>query len=507
VYGDKNRLVISNEVETLVSKDTDRYESFCASEDGKKFFFVRDQKLIMTEGLDAPREVLGDYLGTTSHEFGRPEPLRERFVAFADGKTKLWNCADGSSRTVTADKLGKFDYEGISVGGLNIVMDADDAKFCFSNRPGQTAFERISGPCRVRRRKDSNRFELQAKGRCVYQFNLDDGSVHACSDKELGSMWPWREYIDHGSDRFVTPEMRSALTRGTLVKLQGNDPVDIRVGDNNLNLGCVPLSATLPLYGCEVNGTFAASRLMPDGTANLELSWKLVEGTERDFVDVWFDNSGSTALPFPCNGKRDGVFCVRDNVGQWRDVAVPSRLRADFLRTSRGRIVPHPAGALFAVVEQQSEVTDATVTSPKLVTGLRIYRFGSDESVALDPLPAWVWSQLRDREVAATNYWTPEGTLRVWPLKYTDEQTGAERYCGAELDGTPKVSVYCNEGKVSSKSRFGMRERRPGVLDETLDAGRSWQDVALPRNAPTDDLLCSATGCFFGAYYRSGWGR
>jgi len=56
------------------------------------------------------------------------------------------------------------------------------------------------------------------------------------------------------------------------------------------------------------------------------------------------------------------------------------------------------------------------------------------------------------------------------------------------------------QGRLFESGQFGLLQKRPNEVYETLDAGASWTRVSLPVGLETDQIACTPIGCRIGPY-------
>jgi hypothetical protein len=133
-----------------------------------------------------------------------------------------------------------------------------------------------------------------------------------------------------------------------------------------------------------------------------------------------------------------------------------------------------------------------------------LFRADRGAPVAMEGIPHWILNELvgADQRSAA---WTISNGLRFWPMKRQHPISGQPEFCGIEFDMAGAFSVSCKQGKMSEERGFGLWLQSASEPWETLDAGVTWHAVKVPK-LTAEEPRCEAMGCFFGPYYRAGWG-
>ncbi len=76
----------------------------------------------------------------------------------------------------------------------------------------------------------------------------------------------------------------------------------------------------------------------------------------------------------------------------------------------------------------------------------------------------------------------------------------------ANIAAAEEPKIECPDGKLATAGRLALCEKTPGEYVETLDAGKTWTPITLPKGTANESLWCTAVGCRIGPYWRSGWG-
>ena len=144
-----------------------------------------------------------------------------------------------------------------------------------------------------------------------------------------------------------------------------------------------------------------------------------------------------------------------------------------------------------------------------------IFQANFGEPRVVKQLPAWILQALSGLSDAPSSStagdqldlsFARDGQLRAWPLERKHPAFGTSEHCGVDVRGDGSFDTACIQGRLFESGQFGLLQKQPNEVYETLDAGASWTRVSLPAGLETDQIACTPIGCRIGPYWRAGWG-
>jgi hypothetical protein len=253
---------------------------------------------------------------------------------------------------------------------------------------------------------------------------------------------------------------------------------------------CFPIQGGVPSFiGCNA-GEMTLFRIDAVGAAPV---------VERAIKGIYTQDFGSPPPEAPlafsgkCNGaKQKGSLCLRESAARWRDLPPP----------------PDPGGLLDRVpfMVHVAAAKDGSVFAFGWLDGGGdlIILDGKAQKVRRVPkssVPPWA-----ENGVDWHSLTIESGTLRF--LLSSGSHSKAAGIVQIRPDDTIEAEQL--DGYLSAARGHALQVTKSGKLRETLDAGRTFQEIELPpTGAPRPDhefFGCTETGCMVGPWIRAGWG-
>lgn len=191
-----------------------------------------------------------------------------------------------------------------------------------------------------------------------------------------------------------------------------------------------------------------------------------------------------------CDGTKDFArFCLRKSADDWQETSpVPDPegvlAKLDFIvHVASGR-EGHPF-AFGWTSEHELVIVDGHAKKVR--------------RIAKNALPDWA------RDAIDWYAMTVDGST----LRFLLASRGRGAAGVLEIRPSDQIVAERLDGRLAARGSRGLFLSRTGTLRETLDAGRSFHDVASPPGGPPGDgelFGCTDTGCELGPWHRVGWG-
>ena len=505
----------------------------CVAADGKVTFAASKgaSHLWRAESFEG----LPKNIGTILTELGRTRrPERRSWVASDEKEgTLLVSCASGKAERLGPPSSSATELHwSDAVQILRLQSSKPESRTCMIRTQKNTVWSRHPD-CYPRTREDGSlSIEAVPQGQARAQtkkrapeprclFVLDDvGMRHPCTmapdpavarppkrAEEETSVAAARHYAP---SRAVVPG-----PEGALFALTERGELANRIGPPSLRT-CAPLLPTAPLFRCATadgRGNVVIN-VSSEGRASQELLRPQAQSTDEGGALSLFHvtSDGGVAVGGDCDGNVGEIACVRTAKGKWHGVQFSKELTAALNRTAPAtRLVPTTDGRLYV----------GTGTMDGLLGGdarVLIFRADHGPGVPVEKIPAWILGSLSGlgelgallgrygQSGAALLSWSTSRSVRVWPLERLHPAFQTKESCRVDIGLDGSFDTVCVQGRLHAVGRFGLLQKRPGELFETLDAGESWARIPLPKGLNSEDIQCTALGCRIGPYWRMGWG-
>jgi len=249
---------------------------------------------------------------------------------------------------------------------------------------------------------------------------------------------------------------------------------------------CFPIRGGVPAFvGCNDSNAMALFRVdSSSASPTLERSFKGVYS--QDFGEP--ANDAPLALAKRCDGSAaPGVLCIRSADGKWSETpkpADPGKLLA------RVPFLVHVAASAdgeayaFGWLDGNGPLVILDATAKKV------------RSVERAELPGWAAEGIRWDALSIR-----DSTLH---FLISGDEPGV-----LEIGKGDEVRARRLQGRMASAGARALLVADDGSVQETLDAGATFNEVAAPPGgAPKSGLFrCVATGCSVGPWSRVGWGQ
>jgi hypothetical protein len=509
----------------------------CVAADGKVTIATSQEpgqaaRVLVADSFEGPMRPVGSYLS----EIGRAGGDQKRAWLVTDpaAGTSLVDCHAGKVEPLgPPSSLGRELHWTDAVQIVELRSASPPSDYCLVRTSASSGWTRTPA-CYARPRGDGSvALELlpppNVRGTAKCSFVLSgQGEKLPCSapvgpgiEPEPGAQEPAPQLANarfFGPSAIVVPGAKGELLRvGPGGKVDGA----ARIGSASL-AGCAPLLPTMPVFRCVADGEAdVVVRVDAEGKPHEELRRPRRRGAlggatpDHELAAMFHVTSdGGIAIGGDCEGHLGDVACVRDARGSWQNVRFSDELTKALSRTAPAtRLVPSLAGELYVGAGTADGLLGGNVQ-------ILIFRADQGPGVIVEKIPAWIVGSLSGfgglgavlgagghaPAAGPSLSWSTSRTIRIWPLERQHPAFRTTESCRVDvaLDGT--FDTECLQGRLFAVGRLGLWEKGPGDLLETLDAGQSWEPVALPKGLETDDVVCTALGCRIGPYWRMGWG-
>ncbi len=502
-------------------KEQERLASLCVAKDGKFTLATT-----VAQGGTSGEVWVADSFDGTLRSIGTP--ITSSYTSQATSVAWLVRGANGAA--VIADcESGTIEPLGVPVTSaslhtwspeLRVVRVTAPLSACFVKTPSDKTWVRV-GECMEKPRVDRSteislirRDGKKSRYECAFVI-AEDGTKQACNTP-VGPTKPYRPPTANPISIATARYYASGLAvmpneKGNLVLVSQSGVVDEASGIVPHLSRCEPLHPALPLFDCDGDGVEVVVSVDANGKPHEE--WRRPSSVQPN--TTWLAKStfhasadGSLAVGGHCDGTLGDAACVRRSNGTWETVRFSDQLVSALTRTA-------PSTRLFPTVDGKLFAGTGSFDTTRRDVSLNLFDAEKGSPVAYDNVPIWVLGALSSvpgsrfgafPQTSPQFFWASPNELRAWPLERQHPAFHTKEACGITFQrGT--FTTDCLQGKLSAVGRMGLWAKKPGEIFETLDAGVSWNAVALPKGVDTDDIACVALGCRIGPYWRMGWGH